>query len=442
VASAEITKQTGLRLGPYYANHLLAPGVTFSDPEDVRTVLKKIDDFPKDTSVFERLDYIKPLAGIHSVFTVNNPDWKDQRSLLNKAFVSNGIFFQPMVKKINTCLSKWEIQQEVCVGSDLQKLTLDVLASCIFGLDFDTLNGKLSEPLEAYNYSLEAGFNPLRLVFPIINKLPLKSNEEMFKHLNYFDKYCWQIMDDTKKTLEEKKKAGGIINDNNECLARSIVELMFENNLPEEVIRDNLSIFFTVGHETTSNSLAWLIAVLASRPEVQQKARQEILEKIPGEVTFDSLKELPYIDGFIKEGLRMFPPLPFLTGRKAAKDTVVGHCQIPAGTNIILNLVSMTHDPKIWPDPEVVRPERWFTENITKEQRNSWMTFSNGPRICIGMNFSLLEQKIFLVNFLKQFQQVKMAPNSIITPKLGGIGTNTPDTEKIILQLEKTIIQQ
>jgi len=217
---------------------------------------------------------------------------------------------------------------------------------------------------------------------------------------------------------------------------------MFENNLPEEVIRDNLSIFFTVGHETTSNSLAWLIAVLASRPEVQQKARQEILEKISGEVTFDSLKELPYIDGFIKEGLRMFPPLPFLTGRKAAKDTVVGHCQIPAGTNIILNLVSMTHDPKIWPDPEVVRPERWFTENITKEQRNSWMTFSNGPRICIGMNFSLLEQKIFLVNFLKQFQQVKMAPNSIITPKLGGIGTNTPDTEKIILQLEKTIIQQ
>jgi len=373
---------------------------------------------------------------------VNNPDWHSQRSLLNKAFVSNGIFFQPMCKKVNTCLSKWETQQEVCVGNDLQMLTLDVLASCIFGLDFDTLNGKFSEPLEAYNQVLESGFNPIRVVFPSLTKLPLKSNQEMFKNLNVFDKYCWQIMDETKKKMEEKKKTGINNDDQNECLARSIVEMMFENNLSPQEVRDNLSIFFIVGHETTSNSLAWLLAVLSSNPEVQQKARQEILNKIPGEVTFESLKELPYIDGLIKEGLRMFPPLPFINGRKAIKDTVVGHVRIPAGTLITLNVISMVNDPKIWGDPEVIRPERWFSENITKEQRNAWMPFSAGPRVCIGMNFSLLEQKIFLVYFLKQFQQIKLAPHAVITPKLGGIGTNTPDTEKIILVLEKNQVIQ
>jgi cytochrome P450 len=438
VALAEITKQTGLKLGPYYCNYQFGPVVTMSDPEDVKTVLKKIEEFPKDQSAFERLDYLKNFIGFKNVFSVNNPDWHSQRSLLNKAFVSNGIFFQPMSKKVITCLSKWETQQEVCVGNELQKLTLDVLASCIFGLDFDTLNGKLSEPLDAYNYSLEVGFNPLRIVFPFLNKLPLKSNHDMFKNIDVFDKYCWQIIDETRKKMEEKKKAGINNDDQNECLARSIVEMMIENNLSEQEIRDNLSIFFLVGHETTSNSIAWLLAVLSSNLDVQQKARQEILEKIPGEVTFDSLKELPYIDGLIKECLRMFPPVPFINGRKSIKDSVVGNVQIPAGTLINLNIISMANNPKIWGDPEVIRPERWYSENLTKEQRNASMPFSTGPRICIGMNMSLLEQKIFLVYLLKQFQQIKLAPTSIITPKLGGIGTNTPDTDKITLVLEKT----
>jgi len=342
-----------------------------------------------------------------------------------------------MCKKINTFLSKWENQEKVCVGNDLQKLTLDILACCIFGVDFDTLNGKLSEPLEAYNYSLKAVFNPIRLIFPSTTKLPLKSNKEMFKNINIFDKYCWKMMEETKKRMEEKKN-GDIFIDNDERPAKSLIEMMYENNLPEQTVRDNLSIFFLAGHETTFNSLGWLLAILVSHPDIQQKARQEILDKIPEEVTFDSIKELPYIDGLIKEGLRKFPPGGSITGRKAAKDIVIGNIQIPAGTGIIINLLSMSNDPKIWGDPDVVRPERWFSENITKEQRTAWMPFSNGPRICIGMNFSLMEQKIFVVYLLKRFHQLKLAPNGKITPRLGGFGTYCPDTDMMIIELEKS----
>jgi len=40
-------------------------------------------------------------------------------------------------------LNLWEKEPKgVKVGHDLQKLTLDVLASCIFGTEFDTLNGQ------------------------------------------------------------------------------------------------------------------------------------------------------------------------------------------------------------------------------------------------------------------------------------------------------------
>jgi cytochrome P450 len=435
---AENARKNGVECGPVYGSYSFGPSIALCDPEDVKTVLKRIDDFPKDVGVFQNnFEHAKEILGTNNIAAVNNPEWHGQRSLLNKAFVSNSIFFQPMCKKIETCLSRWENQPEVCVGNDLQKLTLDVLASCIFGLDFDSLNGKLAEPIEAYNYSVEAAFNPIRFLFSFVNKLPLKSNEEMYKYLNVFDKYCWQIMDETKKKMEEKKNEINI--NDNEKKDISLIEMMYESNLPEQTIRDNTSTFFLAGHETTSNSLAWLIGLLVTHPDVQQKARQEILDKIPGEVTFDSLKELPYIDGLIKEGLRIYPPAPLMTSRKAAKDSVIGNVQVPAGTFIDINIIAMANDPKIWGDPENVRPERWFSENITKEQRSAWIPFSNGPRICIGMNFSLMEQKIFLVYFLKRFQQVKLAPSGAIAPRIGGFSiTYSPVMEKIVLKLEKS----
>jgi cytochrome P450 len=438
---AETMKKRGLEYGPVYGSYLFGPSICFCDPEDVKTVLKRIDDFPKDnSSVKNNFKHAKEILGDHAIGFVNNPEWHDQRSLLNKAFVSNSVFFQPMCKKVNTCLDKWENQQQqkVSIGSDLQKLTLDVLASCIFGLDFDTLNGKFSEPLEAYNHSVEAAFNPIRFLFSWVNKLPIKANEDMVTNLQTFDKYCWQIMDDTKKKMEEKKNQTESEVNNNERKAVSLVELMYENNLPEQTIKDNIATFFLAGHETTATSLGWLVAILVSHPDVQQKARQEILEKIPGEVTFESLKELNYIDGLIKEGLRYFPPVPVMNGRKAVRDSLIGNVHIPAGTPIELNLIAMASDPQVWGDPEVIRPERWFSDNITKEQRNAWMPFSGGPRICIGMNMSLLEQKIFLVYFLKRFQQVKLAPSGKVQPKIGGLSiTYAPDIDNILLELVK-----
>jgi len=291
--------------------------------------------------------------------------------------------------------------------------------------------------LEAYNYAIDHAFNPVRFLFPRFNNLPLKTNKELFKNLAIFDKYIWGMMDQTKKRLQEKKENQTDESNPESITSQSFIDLMYENNLPEETIRDNVSLFFIAGHETTANSLGWILAILGSNQAVQQKARQEISQKIPNEYTFDSLKELNYIDGLIKEGLRIYPPAAIVSGRQAKEDTVIGHVRVPAGTFLDTNFIAMSNNPKVWGDPDQVRPERWFPENITKEQRSSWQPFSGGPRICIGMNFSLLEQKIFIVTLLKRFKEIKMAPGGMVIPKIGGFGTYSPDTDKLILQFQK-----
>jgi len=337
-----------------------------------------------------------------------------------------------MCKKVDLLMRRWEKEPDnVKIGHDLQKLTLDVLATCIFGFDFDTLNGKTSEPLAAYNYCLENVFHPLYFLFPYWLKLPLASNKRLFDNITRFDSYCWEVMGQTKNKFEEKKKRaeqGGVV----EKESMSIIELMYENNVPEDVIRDNVSLFFLAGHETTYSSLAWIVATIATNQEVQEKARKEVFEKVPV-LAYENLKELPYIEGLIKEILRLYPGVRSLGGRYTPKDTVLGHVKLPAGAFVQADLVTMAHSKKIWGDPFVVRPERWYAENLTKEQRKAWMPFSIGPRVCIGMGFSLLEQKILLVNLLKRFKEIKLAEGAVIEPKMTAL-INCPDNDKLIVR--------
>jgi len=330
---------------------------------------------------------------------------------------------------VDSLIQKWLKQPKgVFVGHDMQKLTLDVLASCIFGMEFDTLNGNIAEPLMGYNYSIERIFNPLRFLFPWVNNLPLDINQKLTHNMNLFDKYCWEIMGESKKRVEDRKKDNITLSEK-EVGNLSLIELMYENGITEEVIRDNVSLFFLAGHETTATILSWVCSVLATQPEVFEKARKEVLEKVPDdEFTYDALKDLTYIDALIKETLRLHPPVTLIANRYVTKDTVIGNIRVPAETSIGIDMISMSYDPKIWGDPLVFRPERWFSDNITKEQRMAWIPFSSGPRVCIGMNFSLLEQKIFLVQLCKKVKDIQLSPNSVIKYKVPTF-TNSLDTE-------------
>jgi len=216
---------------------------------------------------------------------------------------------------------------------------------------------------------------------------------------------------------------------------KSLIQLMYESQLPEESIRDNVSGFFLAAQETTVIALCWLMSIFVSYPDVQNRARKEA-NKLPKKLTYDSVKELRYIDALIKEGMRMYCPVPSVISRCSKKDTTVGNVQLPAGTPVVLNLISMAHDPEIWGDPSVFRPERFYLENITKTQRDAYKPFSGSPRTCIGQNFSLFQQKLFVVALLRKYNVIKLAPNGKITTIPGGALVYCPVFDKLIIQFK------
>jgi len=339
-----------------------------------------------------------------------------------------------MEKKVHQCIDLWKDKGYVDMGKDIQKMTLDVLATCIFGRDFDSLHGNLAGPLAAYNYSIENMFAPKRVIIPYYAKLPLPSNIKLRNCVNEFDDYCWSIIKDAKNE-ETKVPKGESENSDDPKQPSSLIRLMIDAGMEDQIIRDNVGVFFLAGHETTSASLQWTIAMLASHPEIQEKARKEVFEKVPKELTFESLKDLEYIDWIVHETMRLYPAAPVIGGRQLQTETIIGDWKVPEKIIIQLDLISNLQDPQIWGDPSNYRPERWSSDVLTKEQRSAWIPFSYGPRICIGMNFSLVEQKIFIATLLREFSKIELEKGYALQVKSGFI--NSPDSKKMKIKFEK-----
>ena len=101
------------------------------------------------------------------------------------------------------------------------------------------------------------------------------------------------------------------------------------------------------GYETTSTALAYATYVLARNPEVFHKLQAEIdqlplndndesdeeAKKYPD---YDIVAQMPYMDIFVSEVLRMYPIANLGVERCAYEDTVVQGIKIDKGTRILL----------------------------------------------------------------------------------------------------------
>ncbi|EPQ53108.1 cytochrome P450 [Gloeophyllum trabeum ATCC 11539] len=196
--------------------------------------------------------------------------------------------------------------------------------------------------------------------------------------------------------------------------------------------------------DTTSSALSRMLYLLALNPDVQAKLRQEVREaRAKGELDYDVLDKLPYLDAVCRETLRLHPPVTTLE-RRTTKDTVLPLStpvrgidgimidQIPLAkdTRIIASVLSFNRDKTVWgEDAYEWKPERWLrltppgaTDSKSPGVYSNMMTFSGGIRGCIGFKFSLLETKEVLMTLIESFRFEPVEKKSI-TWDLGIITT-------------------
>ncbi|KAL8048056.1 hypothetical protein ABFX02_07G039000 [Erythranthe guttata] len=165
-------------------------------------------------------------------------------------------------------------------------------------------------------------------------------------------------------------------------------------------------VFFFAGFETSSNLLTWMLVMLSAHQEWQTRAREEVLSVLGDKKNFtaDDLSKLKIVAMIVNETLRLFPPVMEIS-RLVNEDAKIEEMTIPKGSLVTFPILMFHRDPAVWgEDAGEFRPDR-FADGVLKAANGkaAFMPFGWGPRICIGLNFSLLETKAFLATLLREF---------------------------------------
>ncbi|TBU44047.1 cytochrome P450 [Dichomitus squalens] len=167
------------------------------------------------------------------------------------------------------------------------------------------------------------------------------------------------------------------------------------------------------GIDTTGDGLCFLMHHL-SRPtpasrRVQEKLREELVQH-PGK----SLDDLPYLDAVVKEGLRVFSPIPMSFPRVVPSGgRVVDGVPLPGGTIVSCQPYTLHRfDTDVFPDPDEFVPERWLAAERAAERNQLFFAFAAGGRGCIGKHLALLEMKLLLRDVYSTYR-TRVAPDMV-----------------------------
>jgi len=345
----------------------------------------------------------------------------------------------PLIEKsCDTLMEKLEkiadSDQSVNMLDWFSKLTLEAILSTAFGVEANIQMGENTETLEKAKALFEVPFM-VRLIARLpFGKLLLKIMSSVRGNPAI---YLGDVVKEIIKTRRQQGLTGRkdllhlMMTANEETTVEGVSKLS-----DDEIVAQSI-IFLLAGYETSSNTLSFILYHLALNSDVQDKLRTEIKETVESNAKRKSLYELAqnmeYLDCVIKESQRLCPAAPHVN-RECCEDYDLNGIHIPAGTEIMIPIYVLHHDPDAWQNPEKFDPERF--RGPAKDARHAFqfLPFGAGPRNCIGMRFALMEVKIALVRILMKYKFVASPETQVPLEIREGITLSAKDGVLIRVQ--------
>ncbi|KRT82623.1 cytochrome P450, partial [Oryctes borbonicus] len=338
------------------------------------------------------------------LLSLQGQKWKSLRAKLTPTFSSSKLkmMFGTLLDCGNQMLKSMEQLsknpldiKEICAC-----YTTDVIGSCAFGVDCNSFAETESEFRKYGRKALDLSIETLlRLSIMILGNAAKKLRIKLID--SQVSKFFLNVI---KTALQHRKENQIVRND----FLQLLIELKEKNQLNTEEIAAQAYLFFLAGFETSSTTMAFCMLELAGNESIQDKVREEIFQvfdKYNGKLLYESLTDMKYLGQVIDETLRLYPSIPFIS-RVCTKDYKIHNSEvvIEKGTRVFLPVYALHRDPEYYPSPDNFNPDRFNDENKSKRHPFVYLPFGEGPRVCIGQRFGLMQVKMGLAILLKNYK--------------------------------------
>ncbi len=368
-----------LRLGPRRA-------IVVTSPELAQEVLIKQNGSFRKFAALTR--YSRPMLG-EGLLTAEGDAHLRQRRLIAPSLKRSHIasYVEAMSRHAEALALAWRHAGVVDVHAGTHRMTLGIAAETLFGADASQhaqTVGRAVQYQTAYTAAELGRLVHLPMSWPVPRNLALRA------HVAAVDRIVYDLI------AARRRQTGARPDD----LLTRLLDARDEVDgaqMTDLQVRDEVITLLAAGHETVANSAAFTLWLIAAHPTVQAR--------------------LGYALAVFKESMRLYPPA-YLVGRETVAPITLGGHAIPADTMVIVNLYGLHRRADLFPLPERFDPERFTAERDKALPRGAYLPFADGPRVCVGNHFSLVEGQVVLAHLVQRLRLETTGPAPEPKPQL------------------------
>ncbi|MBD2438655.1 cytochrome P450 [Nostoc sp. FACHB-110] len=334
--------------------------------------------------------------------------WLRQRRLAQPVFHQQQInsYAAVMVDYAEQMLKTWQDGEVKDIQAAMMRLSLNIVMKTLFDQNVQdaaagSIDNALNETMNWFEYQAAKDvMSALSEIGEIKQNTQQMSAEEMEQRYQK----AIALFDETIYAIIKQRRASGKTGKDLLGMLMQVEDADDGSRMTDKQLRDEAVTLILAGHETTANALSWTFLQLAQNPDVREKLSTELKTVLNGRTpTLADLPQLTYTNWVIKESMRLYPPVTEIS-REATQDCEIGGYFIPKGTNLIVSQWAMHRDGRYFSEPELFQPERWANDLEKQLPRGVYFPFGDGPRVCIGKSFALMEAVLLLATIAQKFQ--------------------------------------
>ncbi|KAG8528346.1 uncharacterized protein KY384_007264 [Bacidia gigantensis] len=322
--------------------------------------------------------------------------------------------------------AKGNVGQTDATMAGIRSIAIKVIGSVIYGTQSSWQEGTTEAPkgyrltymdviLEVIEKLFIAVFVPTKvLTSPIMPK----SIQRVGYAVEEYPRHVQQILESERDTGHASRKnlLSTLIAASDAESARNTGASKSRMYLSDKELAGNFFQFTVAGFDTTANTMAYAVTLLALYPEWQDWIREEINEvmhdkSLEYEAAYPVLKRCLAL---MFEVLRLYTPIAHIPRSTASAQQLPNPSgpayNVSANTTVYISGACLHVSSAIWgKDALGFRPSRWLSPegDFVEHPRSSFIPWSTGPRLCPGMKMAEVE---FVAVMMSIFRTWKVAP--------------------------------